>query len=159
MVPALGIVRAIRRMCAWCRGNRVQSLECLDCPLDGDLEKESAGQLLARMRAFCLSCAGSAEEVAACGASVTMGVHGPCALHPFRFGRALRLRQLRFLAQQPFEEAHQVLGGARQGRPGKVEQVDGGKEPEKDEHGPELGANGSQDAQQQGVVHGVLREE
>lgn len=154
MGAAIRIVRAVRRMCAWCRGGRVQSLECLDCPLAGCDDGADAAALLARIRAFCLACAGSPEEVAACAAGAAVGVHEPCALHPFRLGRALRLRQLRFLAEQPFHPDGQLLGTAGQGRPGKVQQVRGGKETEKEEHGPQFAAHSREDANEKGVLHG-----
>ncbi|BDU99930.1 hypothetical protein TDMWS_00160 [Thermodesulfomicrobium sp. WS] len=157
MQQASVVLRAVRRMCSWCRGGRVQALGCGECPLEGVAEDEGAPRLLARVRAFCLACAGSVEDVADCPAGAVMGVHEPCALHPFRLGRAVRLRQLLFPAlggEELLDQPGKTGGAARDSGPGEVEDVACGKEAEKKEHGPELSADGGKDAQAERVFHG-----
>lgn len=157
MQQASVVLRAVRRMCSWCRGGRVQTLGCGQCPLEGVTEDEDAPRLLARVRAFCLACAGSVEDVADCPAGAVMGVHEPCALHPFRLGRAVRLRQLLFPAlggEELLQQFGEPGGAARHGGPGEVENVACGKEAEKKEHGPEFSADGGKDTQTEGVFHG-----
>lgn len=150
------VLRAVRRMCSWCRGGRVEALFCGECPLEGVTEDEDVSRLLARIRAFCLACAGSAEEVSACPAGTVMGVHEPCALHPFRLGRAVRLRQLVLPAlrgEELLDQPGKFCSAARHGGPCEIAEVACGKKAEEKEHSPELLADGRQDTQEERMFH------
>ena len=140
--------RAIRRMCVWCRGGRVQSLSCAGCPLEGIGPEETSRQLLSRVRAFCVACAGSAAQVELCAAGAAMGVHAPCALHPFRRGVVVRQRQLRFgtLGDEAGNVGPEQVQSLGYGRPGSLGDETDRRQAGEEEHGPQPAADDGEDA-------------
>lgn len=79
----------IRKICLWCQGGSWRGVrDCAhgSCPLHPCRLMEEGDEALLHgcIAAFCLTCAGSAEAVAECGADRPMGVQPPCPAHSFR---------------------------------------------------------------------------
>lgn len=90
MAVRKGMPAVVRRICLWCQGGSWKRVgECADdpCPLypwrTAEVGDDAA--LRARIVEFCLSCAGSPEAVAECGADTPMGGQPACPAHPYRF--------------------------------------------------------------------------
>lgn len=86
----------IRKICLWCQGGSWRGvMDCAhgSCPLHPCRLIEDGDDALLQgcIAVFCLTCAGSAEAVAECGADRPMGVQPPCPAHPFRLAEPVRL--------------------------------------------------------------------
>ena len=86
-------LRALRAKCLWCcDGQRVEPKRCpaTDCPIHpyrcGSIPDGASRNLIPVIRAKCLECADGPADVRDCDGCPDP-VHGPCPLHPFRFGK------------------------------------------------------------------------
>lgn len=82
---------AIRKNCRWCNGDENPAncpvTTCPAYPLRLSIAEPRADTALRTIRAQCLDCAGSAEEVRTCTAYKPFLDNPPCALWPHRFGK------------------------------------------------------------------------
>jgi len=89
MTERLELPRIIRKICLWCQGQSwkmVCECACTECALHAMRIVESAEpQLLFRsLKVFCLTCAGSPDDVHSCTADQAVGSQGPCPMHSIR---------------------------------------------------------------------------
>lgn len=90
---------AIRKNCRWCNGDENPAncpvTTCPAYPLRLTKAEPGADTALRTIRAQCLDCAGSTEEVRTCTAYKPFHDNPPCLLWPHRFGKRLVTEEYR----------------------------------------------------------------
>ncbi len=84
------LARVVRGLCLRCQGQSWRLvLDCVEtaCPLHAVRTREVDAGLSAAVRAFCLACAGSEEDVATCSAHVPFRGQRPCPAYAHRLER------------------------------------------------------------------------
>lgn len=84
------LTRVVRGLCLRCQGRSWRQVRgCAEaaCSLHAVRIGEGDAGLGAAVRAFCLACAGSEEDVATCSAHVPFRGQRPCPAYPYRLAR------------------------------------------------------------------------